>query len=162
RAKGAIAVGDVFSATDLAKDAENERQKRLRPPRLDRLAELLVRPGLAQPATAVAILRDRRGRADTKLPFGSAAAIDDFRPGHVGVIDATGMFLWVGDGPGAAGELRPFDLRHELGGEAVREALTFSDEAGVDVDAARAVVAARRHVREGMRLYARQSYASAG
>src|SRR5262249_23537909 len=42
-----------------------------------------------------------------------------------------------------------------------REALTFSEDAGVDVDAARAVVAARRHVRDGMRLYARQSYAAA-
>ncbi len=162
RAKGPVAIGDVLTAGDLAKDAENERQKRLRPSRLERLTELLARPPGNDAAAAAAVLRDRRGKGDTRLPFGSKAAIDDFGPGHVAIIDVTALTLWVGEGPGAAGAFRAFDLRHELGGEPPRaQGSALPAEAGTDAAAARAVLAARDELAEATRLLHRRQIAAA-
>ena len=66
------------------------------------------------------MLRDRRLDAERELPLGHPGAIDDLAAQHVVVLDATGMLLWVGEGPGAAGGLRAFDLRTELRDEAPR------------------------------------------
>jgi hypothetical protein len=162
RAKGPVAIGDVLVTGDLGKDAENERQKRLRPRRLERLAELLAHPPGNDAAAAAAILRDRRGKGDTRLPFGSEAAIDDFGPGHVAIIDVTALTLWVGEGPGAAGAFRAFDLRHELGGEPPRaQGSALAAEAGTDAAAARAVVAAREELAEAALLLRRHQPAAA-
>jgi hypothetical protein len=162
RSKGPIAIGDVLAHTDLARDAENERQRRLRPPRLERLAELLAHPPGNDAAAAVAVLRDRRGKGDTRLPFGSSAAIDDFGPGHAAIIDVTALTLWVGEGPGAQGAFRAFDLRHELQGEPPRaQGATLAAEAGADAGAARAVVAARADLVDAARLLRRRQVGAA-
>jgi isopenicillin-N N-acyltransferase like protein len=162
RSKGSVAIGDFLHATDLAKDAENERQKRLRPPRLERLTELLVKPPGVDAAAAAALLRDRRGKGDTRLPFGSAAAVDDFGAGHVAVVDVTSLTLWVGDGPGAAGAFRAFDLRHELLEEAPRaQGSSLPAETGVDIAAARAVGAARDELGRAARHLRRKEMSGA-
>lgn len=122
RSKKPVAIGDVLVGADFAKDADNERARRTRPgsARLARLVELLGRTAVAEPAVAASILRDRRGKGDVRLPLGSGNALDDFVSGHVAIIDVTSLMLWVGEGPGAAGPMRAFDLRHELLGEPSR------------------------------------------
>jgi isopenicillin-N N-acyltransferase like protein len=158
--KKPAAIGDVLVTAELAKDAENDRARRTRAGlgRRARLDELLARGVSADPAGVLAVLRDRRGKADGRLSAGSGNAIDDLGAAHAAVVDATALVLWVAEGPGATGPFRAFDLRHELLGEPLRAGLaaTLPPDPAVDVGAARSVVlgkeelaAAERALRDG-------------
>jgi hypothetical protein len=116
------AVGDLLASPAFADDLENDRAKRTLPTvaRLARVARL-VRGPLAEPASVVAVLRDRRGADEGPLPAGHRAAIDDAAAIHVVVIDPSAMQMWVADG-GASARFRAFDLRYELRGEGDRPA----------------------------------------
>jgi hypothetical protein len=160
RPKKAAVIGDVLAAAEFARDADNDRARRTRPggARQARLEELLGRGLFADAPAALAVLRDRRGKGELRLPAGNGNAIDDLAQAHVAIIDATGLTLWVGEGPGAAGPLRAFDLRHELLGEPTRTGAqgVLAPDPLADLAAARSVVlgraaltAAARAVRHG-------------
>jgi isopenicillin-N N-acyltransferase like protein len=148
--KKPAAIGDVLLAAELAKDPQNDRARRTRAGggRRARLDELLGRGVTADPAGVLAVLRDRRGKADARLATGSGSAIDDLAAAHAAVVDATALVLWVSEGPGATGPFRAFDLRHELLGEPLRAGLagTLAPDPTVDVGAARSVSFARIEV----------------
>jgi hypothetical protein len=112
--------GDFLQAPELAKDAEAGRGRRVwgRGDREARFSGLAARAS-GEPASALAVLRDRRGAAEQTLPLGHPSAIDDLGAQHVVVIDPVAMLLWVG-GPGAAGPLVAVDLGVELAGAAPR------------------------------------------
>ncbi len=126
---------DVLVAPEFAKDAENARAHRLhgRAARDARLAQLVGRAGAAELPAVIAILRDRKRDADHDLPLGHDGAIDDLVAQHVVVMDPVSLLLWVGEGPGAAGIFRTFDLRAELRGEPPRA--WSADEAFVPAEA---------------------------
>src|SRR5262249_47826339 len=160
RPKKPTAIGDALAGAELAKDAANDRARRTRAgaARFERLNELLERGVAAEPVSAAAGLRDRRGKSDALLPPGNGNVMDDLAAAHVVLVDATTMTLWVGEGPGAAGPLRVFDLRHELLGEPARSFAhgVLAPEAGADLAASQSVVlalaetaAAQRDARAG-------------
>lgn len=160
RPKKPAAIGDALAGADLVKDAANDRARRTRAgaARFDRLEELLGRGVAADPASAAAVLRDWRGKSDSLLPPGNGNVLDDLAAAHIVLVDATTMTLWVGEGPGATGPLRAFDLRHELLGEPARPFAhtVLAPEPGADLAASEAVVlalaetaAAQRDVRAG-------------
>jgi len=122
RAPTSLLVGDWLTTPEFGKDAENERLRRVagRATREARLAALLARSGATELTAVLNLLRDRRLDADHELPLGHPGAIDDLAAQHVVVIDPASLLLWVGEGPGAAGGFRLFDLRTELRGEAPR------------------------------------------
>jgi isopenicillin-N N-acyltransferase-like protein len=151
-------IGDSLVATELVKDAENERLKRVvgRAAREARLAAIVGRSSTgangaaAELAGVLSVLRDRRLDVDRELPPGHPGAIDDLAAQHVVIIDATSMMLWVGEGPGAAGAFRAFDLRTELRDEAPRplapdEALVPADR-NLDAASAERALEARAQV----------------
>lgn len=97
------------------RDAQNDRIRRYTSSgyRYDRLGELLSE-GPVDPARAVAILRDRRGRGGEELGLGNRNALDNLHITHAVVVDATAMVMWIGEGPSALGRFRAIDLRHAL------------------------------------------------
>jgi tetratricopeptide (TPR) repeat protein len=147
RPKKAAVIGDVLAAAELARDADNDRARRARAggARQGRLEELVGRALVADAPAVAALLRDRRGRGDVRLPAGNGNAVDDLAQAHVAVIDATALTLWVGEGPGAAGPLRAFDLRHELRGEPTRAGAqgVIAADPVADLAAARTIVLAQ-------------------
>jgi hypothetical protein len=116
-----LVAGDFLQSPELGKDAENARGRRVygRPTRDARLAALAAR-GFADGLALLAILRERGTDGGRTLPLGHPAAVDDLGAQHVAVIDASGLLLWVGEGPGAAGAFRAIDLRADLAGEPPR------------------------------------------
>jgi hypothetical protein len=115
--------------------------------RVDRAARLLRAP-LADLGAMAQILRDRRAVDESARPFGHRGVIDDGRAVHTAIIDPASLALWVAD-PHAAGRMRAFDLRHELRNEGERAA-PASDvlaEAGIEIDRARSLAAARADLR---------------
>lgn len=80
-----------------------------------RVDELLAEHrGHIDPATALAILRDKRGSGGKTLGLGNRNALDALIATHSVVVDATARVLWVGQGPHALGRYVAFDLRREL------------------------------------------------
>jgi isopenicillin-N N-acyltransferase like protein len=80
-----------------------------------RMRELVTRrAGTIDPATAVAILRDRAGAGDTPLPLGSRNALDAVVSTHSVVADLTARLLWVSEGPHTLGRYARIDLRARL------------------------------------------------
>src|SRR5262249_11101416 len=165
RPKKAAVVGDALAAAEFAKDADNDPAGRARraAARQARLEELVNR-GLAPDVPAVAAtLRDRRGRGEIRLAAGNGNAVDDLDQAHVALIDATALALWVGEGPGAAGPLRAFDLRHQLLGgpprAGARGALPSAPLAALA--AARSVVPARAALAAGARAARHARWAAA-
>lgn len=108
-------VTDHMLREHFERDAQNDRIRRFTSSgyRHDRLAELL-REGPVDPARAVAILRDRKGRGGAELGLGNRNAIDNLHMTHAVVVDLTAMVLWVSEGPSALGRFRAIDLRHAL------------------------------------------------
>jgi hypothetical protein len=143
------ALGDVLTTNALASDPENDRARRMlpTPSRVERAARLLRAP-LADVAALAAILRDQRAVDDSARPFGHRGVINDGRAVQTAIIDPATLALWVAD-PRAAGRMRAFDLRHELRGEGDRAApaADIAAEAGVDLDRAEALAAARADLR---------------
>jgi hypothetical protein len=143
------ALGDVLTTNALSGDPENDRARRMLPTvgRVDRAARLLRAP-LADLGAMAQILRDRRAVDESARPFGHRGVIDDGRAVHTAIIDPASLALWVAD-PHAAGRMRAFDLRHELRNEGERAA-PASDvlaEAGIEIDRARSLAAARADLR---------------
>lgn len=105
------------------RDAQNDRIRRYTSSgyRYDRLGELLAEAPV-DPARAVAILRDRRGKGGAELGLGNRNAVDNLHLTHAVVVDATAMVMWVGEGPSALGRFRAIDLRHALGRQQDRPA----------------------------------------
>ena len=166
RPKKPAVIGDVLVLPDFAKDADNDRARRTRPggARRERLDELIARGVAADPASVAAVLRDRRGKADARLPVGSGNAIDNLAQGHVAIVDATSLTLWVSEGPGATGPLRAFDLRHELLGEPIRAAVRggLPPDPVADLGATRAVVLAQAETATAERAIRAGRWAVAG
>lgn len=115
RASGPLALGDSLAAAAFAADPLNERVRRLAPtaPRTGRAAQL-VRAPLATVEQMATVMRDRRGPGDAARAPGHRGLVYD-PTAQLVIIDPGLMVLWVAD-PTAAGELRAFDLRHELEG----------------------------------------------
>lgn len=147
-------VTDLFESDAFAADPENDRARRTRPSAMRgaRVAQLLRRR-ISEPGDLVAILRDNRSPADTTLPAGHRGAVQDLAAVHSAIFDASGMILWIGEGPGASGRFRAFDLRYELRGEGTMPAppadLPADDSS--EPASAHAVAAARRALRDARR-----------
>ncbi len=159
-------IGDTFESDEFADDPENDRARRTHPSvmRAQRMAQLLG-TALATPAEVAALLRDTRGKGGTMLPPGHRGAAQDLAAVHTALFDASGMVLWVSEGPGASGRFRAFDLRYELRGEGARPAPPSDIPADPELDAGAAEAlararadlrAARRAWHEGHRTRARE------
>lgn len=139
------AVGDLFGGISFADDPLVDRARRTRPieQRVDRATEL-ARRAPEDAAAAVALLRDRKAPGGAALPAGHRGAVDDPDAAHTVLLDASALVLWVGEGPGAAGRFRAFDLRHLLRDEGQRPAPPPDVPADPDaIASAEAVLAAR-------------------
>jgi hypothetical protein len=80
-----------------------------------RMRELVTRArGRVDPATAVAILRDRAGVGDVPLPLGNRNALDAVVTTHSVVADLTARVLWVSEGPHTLGRYLRIDLPARL------------------------------------------------
>lgn len=80
-----------------------------------RMRELVDRTrGRVDPATAVAMLRDRVGVGDTVVPLGNRNALDAIVTTHSVVADLTDRVLWVSEGPHTLGRYARIDLRARL------------------------------------------------
>jgi hypothetical protein len=158
---------DLLKSDPFADDPENDRARRVRPAsmRAKRVARLLRSNAPGSPEEAAAVLRDNRAPDGTTLPLGHRGAVQDVSAQHAALIDASGMVLWVAEGPGAAGVFRAFDLRYELRGEGVRPAppADLPADPAFDISRARAVLTsmaelqkARKKWRSGSRRRARE------
>jgi isopenicillin-N N-acyltransferase like protein len=158
RESGAPAVADILRGEAFADDPDNDRARRTRPSamRAQRAAALLRGRPPADAAQAVAVLRDQRGPDDAPLPLGHRGAVEDIAAVHAALFDASGMVLWVSEGPGASGRFRAFDLRHELRGEGARPAPPADLPADPDLDAgqAHATLAAMAELADARRAWA--------
>jgi hypothetical protein len=80
-------------------------------PRSRRLDEILANlPPGATVQDAVAVLRDKKGIGDEKLPLGDRRTLDALIATHGVVLDATAKVLWVSEGPHLVGRFLAFDL----------------------------------------------------
>jgi len=80
-------------------------------PRQKRADELVARSAApVDAATAVALLRDRRGEGDRELPLGDRRAIDALIATHGVVLDTGRRVLWVSEAPHLLGRFVAFDL----------------------------------------------------
>ncbi len=81
-----------------------------------RADELVARvTGAADPAQALAILRDRRARGDAPLPLGDRRAIDALIATHGVIFDTHQKILWVSEPPHLLGRFVAFDITRMLG-----------------------------------------------
>jgi len=122
RSRNTLAVANHALSPEFAGDTENERLKTYLTSgaRMARVEELLARQqGHIDPATALAILRDKRGLGDRQLSLGNRNSLDAIIATHSVVVDATDLVLWVSSGPHALGPYVAFDLRRELMAEGV-------------------------------------------
>lgn len=154
-------VTGILKADDLQSDPENDRAQRIRPAanRAKRVARLL-RGAIAKPEDVAAILRDTRGADDAPLPLGHRGAVQDLAAVHTAIVDASGMVLWVSEGPGASGRFRAFDLRYELRREGARPAPPPDIPADTELDPgdAEAILAARADLREARHAWSDGSH----
>jgi len=159
-------VADVLGNEAFSDDPENDRARRTRPSsmRAQRTAQLLRVGSPSTPADVATVLRDTRGQGAQVLPLGHRGAVEELSAVHTAVFDASGMVLWVAEGPGARGRFRAFDLRHELRGEGVRPAPPADLPAATEVDAsdAHAIRLARRDLRLARRARLAGSRTRAG
>ncbi|MFH0901686.1 MAG: C45 family autoproteolytic acyltransferase/hydrolase [Pseudomonadota bacterium] len=171
--------GDYLQSATFAKDAENNRAKLLRPGagRISRLARLVgaasmssspaaaARPpssSSAQLEAAVAILRDSTSQEGTPLPLGNSNAVNDLTAAHAVVIDPATRRAWISEGPGASGRSWQMvglcavlaqgqdDAQCTIQSGETSGELT-ADNRGIDLDAARRLILARRYMRQGER-----------
>jgi hypothetical protein len=74
----------------------------------DEIVELPPSP--VAPAAVLALLRDRRGPGDVKLPLGDRRAIDALIATHGVIFDTRTRTLWVSEAPHLLGRFVAFDL----------------------------------------------------
>jgi isopenicillin-N N-acyltransferase-like protein len=80
-----------------------------------RMRELVERTrGRVDPATAVAMLRDRAGVGDAVVPLGNRNALDAIVTTHSVVADLSERVLWVSEGPHTLGRYARIDLGARL------------------------------------------------
>jgi len=112
RGKGKVGLTNHFEgplAADPAnRQVEQETSTLVRRARLDELLDRLPRG--AAVSDAIAILRDKRGPGDTRLPAGDRRAIDAQIATHGVVMDTTARVIWVSEGPHLQGRFIRFDL----------------------------------------------------
>ncbi len=82
--------------------------------------------------TAVAILRDRRGVGDARLPLGNRNALDAIVWTHSVVADLTARVLWVSEGPHTLGRYGRIDLPARLRDGATAAAREAEDDIAAD------------------------------
>ena len=120
-AAGGVWAAGHFVAPEFESDGDNDRMRRYggTGARHQRLGELVSeRRGVLDAGRALEILRDRRlptGAGAAELPLGHPGALLSASARPV-LFDASALVMWVGEGPGALGPLRAFDVRHELAG----------------------------------------------
>jgi isopenicillin-N N-acyltransferase-like protein len=117
RSRDVLAVANHALSPEYQSDRENARLRTelTSGARQARTEELLAKHrGHIDPATALAMLRDKRGVADKQLGLGNRNALDALIATHSVVVDASARLLWVGQGPHALGRYVAFDLRREL------------------------------------------------
>ncbi len=150
-------VTDILRADSFADDPENDRARRAGPAtmRAQRVARMLRAKPPQTPFEAAGVLRDNHGAAGQPLPLGHRGAPNDVSAVHAALFDASGMVLWVADGPGAGGVFRAFDLRYELRKEGARPAppADLPEQPDADPSATLAVLQARRHLRAARRTW---------
>ncbi|MCH9683182.1 MAG: hypothetical protein K0V04_17235 [Deltaproteobacteria bacterium] len=83
--------------------------------RYDRLEELLDTGEPMDPARAVSVLRDRRGKGEEELGLGNRNALENLTTTQSVVVDATAMVIWVAEGPSTLGRYQAIDLARALG-----------------------------------------------
>ncbi|HUH00937.1 MAG TPA: C45 family autoproteolytic acyltransferase/hydrolase [Kofleriaceae bacterium] len=156
RGKTPPVITDILTSSDFENDPENDRARRIRPSEMRaRRAAQLLKVGASDPSAVVSILRDSRGPAGTPLPIGHRGAPQDLSAVHTAIFDASGMVLWVSEGPGASGRFRAFDLRYELRGEGARPAppADLPADPEFDVGGAEAILSARADLRAARRAW---------
>jgi hypothetical protein len=112
----AAAVTNHFSGP-AASDPKNlsvlaHTSTRARKARADELVAAVTRP--VTPASAVTLLRDRRGFGDRPLALGDRDAIDALIATHGVVMDTRARRLWVSVAPHLLGPFVAFDLGRML------------------------------------------------
>jgi isopenicillin-N N-acyltransferase-like protein len=114
-----LAVSNHFRSPALADHEINTLRKAegTTLPRLARMEERVAQAhGQLDMATAVELLRDRRGPGDLPLAPGHRQAIDADIATHSVVIDATDRTIWVSRSPNTAGGYVAYELEEALAG----------------------------------------------
>lgn len=111
RGKGVISATNVAMTPEISRRTGPPTSSSSSPARQARMDELLARPrSLLDPASAVAILRDRRGKGATPLGPGNRNAIDALIASHSVVFDLTARRAYVAASPHTLGRYVCFDL----------------------------------------------------
>lgn len=116
---GLIYATNHFLDPEMAADPENQRRMRegTTVSRFERLAELAgAGRGHLDPASAAAILRDRRLPGGQGAGLGHRGTIDALIAAHAVVLDVTARRLWVSRAPHTLGELVEYRLDEVLAG----------------------------------------------
>ncbi|MSP55245.1 MAG: tetratricopeptide repeat protein [Myxococcales bacterium] len=96
--------------------------------RLARIEELLARTPAIDHASAIAILRDRRGAGDAQLPDGHESSINADIAAHGAVIDATAGTISVSTTPNLSGRFLRFSVDRLLAGDLEPEIVAGPDD----------------------------------
>jgi isopenicillin-N N-acyltransferase like protein len=113
-------VSNHYTDATLAADPKNQTVRRntstlARQTRLDELTA--ENDGRFDPETMLAVLRDRRGPANSSVPLGHRGTMDAWIATHSVIADATDRVLWVSSAPHTLGAYERFDLRELLADE---------------------------------------------
>jgi hypothetical protein len=87
------------------------------PYRYERLKELVERHAPIDIESAIAIMRDTRGKGDSDIGLGNEKAINQFIAFHSVVFEPTKLRLWVSTTPWQLGEFVCYDLGKVFSGE---------------------------------------------
>lgn len=111
----ASVIGDILENQAFATDPQNDRARRqlASTMRVTRAAHLLKTAPTDLGALA-GILRDHHSSDDALRPLGHRGTIADVAALSTVIIDARARMIWIAD-PTAAGRMRGFDLRQDLG-----------------------------------------------
>ena len=111
----ASVIGDILENQSFATDPQNDRARRqlASTMRVQRAARLVKTPPADLGALA-GILRDHHTVDDVLRPLGHRGTIADVAAVSTVIIDARARMIWIAD-PTAAGRMRGFDLRQDLG-----------------------------------------------
>jgi hypothetical protein len=156
---GLLLASNHFLAPEFASDAANRsrRQDATTEERLARLAEVTAPlRGKLDPASALSVLRDRRGPSGKDVGLGNRGAIDALIATHSVIIDATDRVLWVSCGPHTLGRY----LRVPVDRMLDDPAWTPSDEGALPADPL--LASAAEHVELRKKLIGARAALSAG
>lgn len=96
--------------------------------RLARMEELLARTPVIDEASAIAMLRDRKGVGDAELPHGHESAINADIAAHGAVLDATNGTITISTSPNLAGRFLRFSVDKMLAGDIEPEIVAAEDD----------------------------------